>query len=70
MKHIISDIGDVPPPVPMLDRRRLPDRRSQWRGGRRDSDWQSRPAGALALLTATERETSLLRRMLAAINLW
>ena len=26
-----------------LDRRRIPDRRAQWRGGRRDSDWTGRP---------------------------
>ena len=25
-----------------LDRRRIPDRRAQWRGGRRDSDWTGR----------------------------
>jgi hypothetical protein len=28
------------------DRRRCPDRRSKWRGGRRDTDWTCRPAGA------------------------
>lgn len=29
-------------PAP-LDRRRLVDRRAEWRGGRRDSDWDGRP---------------------------
>ena len=32
--------GEVPPP---LERRRLRDRRAEWRGGRRDSDWNGRP---------------------------
>ena len=32
----------------MVDRRQSPDRRTEWRGGRRDSDWTiNRPAGAL-----------------------
>lgn len=33
-----------------VDRRRSADRRSYWRGGRRDSDWLTRPAGALEIL--------------------
>ena len=30
------------PPIAHEDRRKVPDRRAQWRGGRRDSDWQGR----------------------------
>jgi hypothetical protein len=34
------------PPTFTYDRRRSPDRRDSWRGGRRDSDWINRPPGA------------------------
>lgn len=34
-------------PVVVRDRRRLPDRRAGWRGGRRDTDWTARPPGTL-----------------------
>jgi hypothetical protein len=34
------------PPVILYDRRKSPDRRDTWRGGRRDSDWLHRPPGA------------------------
>lgn len=30
----------------VVDRRRIPDRRATWRGGRRDSDWKHRPLDA------------------------
>jgi hypothetical protein len=40
-----SDTTDVPPVID-VDRRHLPDRRSFWRGGRRNTDWTSRPIGA------------------------
>jgi hypothetical protein len=30
----------------VVDRRRIPDRRAAWRGGRRDSDWKHRPLDA------------------------
>lgn len=30
----------------VADRRRVPDRRAAWRGGRRDSDWEHRPQDA------------------------
>ena len=36
-----------PPPVVFFERRRHPDRRLSWRGGRRDGDWLNRPPGAL-----------------------
>ena len=39
-----------PPPVVLLERRKNPDRRITWRGGRRDSDWLNRLPGALAKL--------------------
>jgi hypothetical protein len=29
-----------------VERRRQPDRRTTWRGGRRDTDWMNRPPGA------------------------
>lgn len=35
------------PPVVLFERRVQPDRRKVWRGGRRDSDWLSRPMGSL-----------------------
>jgi hypothetical protein len=34
------------PPVIAVERRRLPDQRAVWRGGRRNTDWTSRPIGA------------------------
>jgi hypothetical protein len=46
-----------------IDRRRSEDRRSNWRGGRRDSDWVNRPMGALENL---ERET----RAVSAWHRW
>ena len=70
MKHIVSDFGDVPPPVPQLDRRSQPDRRREWRGGRRDSDWQNRPLGALDRLDDAKMKVKLLRRALSALHLW
>lgn len=71
MKHFVSDAGDVPPPPPSLDRRRTPDRRTVWRGGRRDSDWQNRPLGAMGRLEeAVRRRNSLLHKALSALNLW
>jgi hypothetical protein len=41
----LAEQPDVPPFV-VVERRHQPDRRSLWRGGRRDSDWITRPAGA------------------------
>lgn len=43
MKHIVFDVEDVPPPPRGMDRRVSPDRRTIWRGGRRDTDWVNRP---------------------------
>ena len=70
MKHLIGDAGDVPPPVPALERRRSPDRRTTWRGGRRDSDWQDRPLGALDRLEAAARRNRLLHRALTSLHIW
>jgi hypothetical protein len=52
MRHVTTDLLDAPPVI-LVDRRRWPERRAMWRGGRRDSDWTNRPLGALARL---ERE--------------
>ena len=43
------------PPVVLFDRRKRPDRRTEWRGGRRDSDWVNRPPGAFAKLEKLQR---------------
>ena len=34
------------PLIVSVERRRQPDRRTVWRGGRRDTDWINRPPGA------------------------
>jgi hypothetical protein len=34
------------PPVVVVERRQIKDRRGPWRGGRRNTDWMSRPIGA------------------------
>jgi hypothetical protein len=69
MKHLVSDAIDVPPPAPAYDRRRTPDRRKVWRGGRRDSDWVNRPFGALDRLER-EATVSSWRRILSTLHLW
>ena len=59
--HNTIELSDVPPFV-LADRRRTPDRRTVWRGGRRDSDWTiNRPQGVLALESDTQR-VNVLRR--------
>jgi hypothetical protein len=71
MKHIISDIADVPPVPPVLDRRRNPDRRAEWRGGRRDSDWVNRPPDALAKLEARQSKANAFKRaVFSVMHLW
>ena len=42
-------------PVVLIERRAHPDRRSSWRGGRRDSDWTNRPPGGLERLERAQR---------------
>ncbi len=43
-------------PVVLFERRRRPDRRSSWRGGRRDSDWLNRPPDSLDRLGSPRRQ--------------
>lgn len=45
------------------DRRKTPDRRGSWRGGRRDSDWITRPPGAL-------RRFDSLQRRVVQVGVW
>jgi hypothetical protein len=66
MRHIIAEVSDVPDATPAVDRRRTPDRRTVWRGGRRDSDWINRPPGALVRLESS-RKVGILRRAVVAI---
>ena len=41
----------------VADRRRTPDRRTPWRGGRRDTDWTvNRPSGVLDRLASSRTE--------------
>jgi hypothetical protein len=72
MRHIISNIPDVPVAPPLVDRRRGPaDRRKEWRGGRRDSDWINRPPDGLAKLEAAERHPNALRRLVSSlVHMW
>ncbi|HEY7284892.1 MAG TPA: hypothetical protein VH497_05605 [Vicinamibacterales bacterium] len=48
------DLQDLPPIV-IVERRRERDRRTFWRGGRRNTDWTNRPPGAWAQM---ERQQS------------
>jgi hypothetical protein len=43
--HENSPTNDVPPAA-TIERRQIADRRGPWRGGRRNTDWLSRPLGA------------------------
>jgi len=67
MEHMPSSDahGDITavPPVVLYDRRKSPDRRSTWRGGRRDSDWIHRPPGAL-------RRFEQLQRRVVQVGKW
>jgi hypothetical protein len=69
MKHMVGDMSDVPPPAPAYDRRRTPDRRRVWRGGRRDSDWMNRPIGGLDRLERDARGSTW-RRVLSTLHIW
>lgn len=70
MRHISSETNDVPPAPPLLDRRRTPDRRKVWRGGRRDSDWVNRPPDALARFQREQTLRTLWRKALSTLHLW
>jgi hypothetical protein len=50
-KILASELVEEPPDVVTMERRRTPQRRVGWRGGRRDSDWRNRPHGVLARVT-------------------
>jgi hypothetical protein len=69
MRHLIRAPIDVPAMPPAYDRRRTPDRRKTWRGGRRDSDWINRPPGGLTKLEALQGRRGW-RRALAVLHLW
>jgi hypothetical protein len=60
----IDPRGEIPlvPPVVLYDRRKSPDRRESWRGGRRDSDWINRPPGALRRFEKLQRRVVQLGR--------
>jgi len=71
MRHIIADVSDIPPAHPLVDRRTTPDRRTVWRGGRRDSDWVSRPPNGLASLEVSPPKANALRKaLLSVLHLW
>jgi hypothetical protein len=70
MRHIVSDGVDVPVAMPPIDRRRTPDRRTEWRGGRRDSDWTDRPPDALANLERARRIGAVRRMVSSVLHIW
>jgi len=71
MRHLIADVSDVPPVPPLMDRRRVPDRRAVWRGGRRDSDWINRPPDAWSRLEAAQSKASAFKRaVFSVMHLW
>ncbi|HXW04119.1 MAG TPA: hypothetical protein VD833_02725 [Vicinamibacterales bacterium] len=72
MKHTILHGDDLPLLPVLVDRRRNPDRRALWRGGRRDSDWTERPPGAwprLARGEAGASPTARFRQALSSLHL-
>ena len=72
MRHIVVDVPDLPPAPLVRDRRCTPDRRTEWRGGRRDNDWVNRPLGGLSNLeTRQRRAASPFRRVVfSVLHLW
>jgi hypothetical protein len=69
MRHLVLDASDIPGPAAPIDRRRTADRRTVWRGGRRDSDWVNRPPDAWQNLER-RRKLRALRRVFAVLHLW
>ena len=69
MRHIVHHSDDVPP-APVYDRRRTPERRRVWRGGRRDSDWVNRPPNGLERLERRQAAQTGWRRVLSTLHLW
>jgi hypothetical protein len=71
METMVTDRDEVPAAPPEVDRRKSPDRRAVWRGGRRDADWIHRPPGALSRLTEPGKPTgSRWRDALATLHFW
>jgi hypothetical protein len=70
VKHIILQANDVPVAPFLMDRRRIPDRRSRWRGGRRDSDWLNRPLGAWDRIADRSAPPARWKQALASLHLW
>jgi hypothetical protein len=59
-----------PIPVFVAERRVTPDRRTVWRGGRRDSDWINRPPNTLARVEHMHLSALLGRLKRTQSNLW
>ena len=57
-------------PLVAVDRRRCPDRRMAWRGGRRDADWINRPPGVLARAERSQRRRVAWQQWRALRSLW
>jgi len=70
VKHITLQADDVPVAPFLMDRRRQPDRRASWRGGRRDSDWRHRPPGVWQRVPDTTQPPARWRQVLASLHLW
>ena len=69
MKHTTSVIDDLPLLPVHVERRLNPDRRTIWRGGRRDSDWTERPLGAWDRLGRDGRPVTRFRQVLSTLHL-
>jgi hypothetical protein len=54
----------------VIERRTVPDRRTEWRGGRRDEDWTNRPAGRYSSCIPAPPKARRLQSLLAALNMW
>lgn len=50
VRRVLDQPNAAPGPL-AADRRQIPDRREQWRGGRRDTDWVGRPRMTKVLST-------------------
>jgi hypothetical protein len=70
VKHITHRADDVPVVPFLMERRCTPDRRIEWRGGRRDTDWQNRPLGAWARVGTRDRKPLRWVRLFSALHLW
>jgi hypothetical protein len=68
VKHIRLESDDIPVLPILMDRRCQPDRRTTWRGGRRDTDWHQRPLGAWDRFGGTP--SPRWQKVLASLHLW